>query len=323
MRTFEVLCIGETMVMVTPISGGHLDGDSQYILRPGGAESNVALILAALGHDVAWAGYLGADPFGAIICSELRAASVDISAVIRTSDFPTGVYFKDPHPEGTSVYYYRAGSAASTMGPGSFSELHGTTPRAIHLSGITAAISVSCRELLNEFIFNRVLGEALVSFDVNHRPALWGDRDPAFELLELAQASDVVFVGLDEASALWGVSSAEEVREVIDKPSTLVVKDGGIEAVSFSPDEVARVPAKRVKILDPVGAGDAFAAGWLSGMLRGSNAVERLSLGHLAASRVLASTTDAPQRSDSDVFSANLLGDRFQQGRAIRHTRDW
>lgn len=313
MNTCEVLCIGETMVMVTPIAGGHLNAESHYILRAGGAESNVAITLAALGHDVAWAGYVGDDPLGALVCSELKAATVDISSVQRRPNLPTGVYFKDPHPEGTSVFYYRAGSAASTMGPDSFGEWRDVIPQALHLSGITAAISESCRDLLRKLILDRALEDALISFDVNHRPALWTERDPSVELLELAQASDVVFVGLDEAGILWGTSNAEEVREVLDAPTTVVVKDGGIEAVSFAPEGITRVPANRVSIVDPVGAGDAFAAGWLSGMLRGTSPAARLRLGHLVASHVLISTTDSPELSLKDVIGANLLGDTLQQ----------
>jgi len=313
MSNCEVLCIGEAMVMVTPIAGGRLDAKSHYILRAGGAESNVATNLAALGHAVAWAGYVGDDPLGTIICSELEAAAVDMSFVRRITDSLTGIYFKDPHEEGTSVFYYRTGSAASTMGSECFDEWRDANPQALHLSGITAAISESCRDLLQGLIVERVLGDALVSFDVNFRPSLWTERDAPVELLELAQASDIVFVGLDEAGALWGASSAEEVREILNLPAVVVVKDGGIEAVSFAPEGVTRAPAKQVDIVDQVGAGDAFAAGWLSGMLRGSDPTSRLQLGHLVASQVLTSTTDSPELSLKDAISASIRSDMSER----------
>lgn len=93
------------MVMVTPAEPGRLDARTPMILRPGGAESNVAVHLAALGHRAAGAGQLGQDPFAELILDELRARNVDMSLVRLDDAAPTGVFFKDPAPEGTPVYY--------------------------------------------------------------------------------------------------------------------------------------------------------------------------------------------------------------------------
>ncbi|GAA2448222.1 sugar kinase [Actinomadura vinacea] len=291
MKPVDLLVIGETMVMVTPEHGGRLEAAATFRLSPGGAESNVAALMARLGHTTAWAGAVGDDPLGDVIVESLRSLGVDVGLVRRDGRRPTAVYFKDPAPSGTSVYYYRRGSAASAMSTADLTAWRSRPHRLTHITGITAALSEQCRELTRRVVHERPLRPALLSFDVNHRPALW-NGDAAEELHALAQHSDIVFVGRDEAETLWGTSDARSVRALIDRPAHLIVKDAAEEAVSFTPSGVHRAPARRVEVVDVVGAGDAFAAGWLSGLLDGRDEVTRLRLGHYAASRVLGSPSD-------------------------------
>jgi 2-dehydro-3-deoxygluconokinase len=287
----ELLAIGETMVMVSP-TAGRLTTDGTYLLRPGGAESNVAAHLARMGHQAGWASILGTDPLGDIIIDTLTADGVDTTSVARDPGRPTAVYFKDPTTTGTAVYYYRTGSAASLMSPGELPGWTARSPRVVHLSGITPALSGSCRDLVRSIINERPFGRSLISFDVNHRASLW-NGEAAAELLELARASDVVFVGRDEAESIWETTSAESVRDLMPEPLYLIVKDSAQEAVSFTPEGVFREPARTVDVVDVVGAGDGFAAGWLSGMLQGTSQPVRLRMGHGVASRVVQSPTDS------------------------------
>ncbi|WP_087622853.1 sugar kinase [Aeromicrobium sp. PE09-221] len=290
----DAFCVGETMVMVTPADGSGLRPGAACLLHGGGAESNVAAHLAVLGHHAAWAGALGVDPLGDLIVDELVSAGVDTSDVIRDPAHRTGVYFKDPSPQGTTVYYYRDASAAAAMSGQTVLAWSERRPRIVHVSGITAALSPGCLELLHRIVVDRIFGTALVSFDVNFRPSLWPDRqEAAARLHELARASDVVFVGRDEAEVLWRTGTAEEVRALLPDVPDLVVKDGGSTVVEFSGGQVTSSRAPRVEVVEPVGAGDAFAAGWLAGVLRGLDPVRRLRLGHLVASRVLSSPSDA------------------------------
>lgn len=292
--------------MVTSATGGRLDGNSQYLLRPGGAESNLAIHLAALGHSAAWASQVGRDPLGDLILAELERHNVDTSLVTRLDDAQTGMYFKDPTPQATTVYYYRADSAASRMTPAMAASWAQTTPRVLHVSGITAALSEDCLALLTHLIVDRPL-QAAVSFDVNYRAKLFTESTPEI-LLRLAQASDIVFVGRDEAELLWGTSTPDEIRDLLRRPSALVVKDSDVEAVSYTVDGVFHVPSPTVTVLEPVGAGDAFAAGWLSGYLDGRDQETTLKLGHYVASRVLTSPTD-----HADLGSRNLIEAKLEQ----------
>ncbi|GGO64936.1 carbohydrate kinase [Microbacterium nanhaiense] len=305
MTHFDAICIGETMVALVPEDARPISGDSRMALRVAGAESNVATSLARLGHSVRWVSAVGADPFGEIITRELGSAGVELGAVGVASDAPTGIFAKNPAGESTRVHYYRKGSGASRMTP---DVLAGAgSARLVHVSGITPALSDGCRALTRALVAERALGDAIVSFDVNYRPALWrGLDDAATVLAELARRADIVFVGRDEAEELWGTATAEAVREFLPEPRILVVKDAAIEAVSFEDGEIVRAPSLRVEVVEPVGAGDAFAAGWLSGLLSGRTPRERLRLGHLLASRAVQIVGDCPVAPTADEIQIFL-----------------
>jgi len=313
----DVLCVGETMAMMTPQGGAPLAPATPLVLAAGGAESNVAAFLAPLGHRAAWASRLGDDPLGRIVRDLIADAGVDTS-LVELTDRPTGLYVKAPGPDGTTVLYYRAGSAASTMDAAFATRLAAVRSRVLHLSGITPALSTGCRELVRHLVLDRPLAPAVVSFDVNHRPGLWSAADARDELATLAQAADVVLVGLDEARRLWGCRTAEDVRSRLDGPATLVIKDGAVEAVSFTAEGTTRVAARPVDVVEPVGAGDAFAAGWLSGMLDRRDAWERLALGHLVAAAALGSATDHAELPTRPEIQTQLDHQRAEAHAAAR-----
>ncbi|MGW4250239.1 sugar kinase [Streptomyces californicus] len=243
------------------------------------------------------------------------------------------------------VAYYRAGSAASAMSPENVPYEALFAGHVLHLSGITAALSPDCLALLRELTAPRP-GRPLVSFDVNHRPHLWrGCAEDASVLLELARRADLVFVGEDEAEEAWGIVGAEAIRAALPEPSVLVVKRGSAGATVFASelrpgprgaeagaaalaastdtvsaatpaasadtaapaDTVTPVPALRVDVVAAVGAGDAFAAGFLSATLRGLPVRDRARHGHLMAAAVLTvpgDLTDPPSRDRADRLVA-------------------
>lgn len=279
MTGFEVTCVGESMALVTPDPPAPLALGGPMRLDVAGAESTVACYLAMLGARAAWAGRVGDDPLGRLLLSRIGSYGVDTSLVEVDPAAPTGVFFKDPG-ERTTVYYYRGGSAASRLGPGLVPSLSGL----VHLSGITPALSPSCAALVEAVLDSA----ATVSFDVNYRPALWPVATAAPVLARLAARADVVFVGLDEARTLWGVAGPADVRDLLPGPATIVVKDAANGA--WCGDTF--VPAPPVEVVEPVGAGDAFAAGYLYGMLKDLPGPARLRLGHLVAGAALRVTGD-------------------------------
>lgn len=296
----EVLCVGETMVLVTPVVTAPLANADLFRLDVGGAESTVALYLRELGHRTAWASRLGADPLGQRVLRAMTDNGVDVTWVHTDPAAPTGVYFKDPGPDGTRVHYYRSGSAASRMSAADLAEMPLDQVDVLHLSGITAALSASCHELVKTALTRPRARDQLVSFDVNYRPGLWSAADAGPVLAELASLADIVLVGQDEAATLWDATTPEAVRKLIGSPERLVVKDGSVGATEFRGDIGTFAAAPAVDVVEVVGAGDAFAAGYLSGVLRGLDAAACLRNGHTLAARALAGTGDfIPQRREA------------------------
>ena len=287
--TPRLIAIGETMMMFTPSGAESLAAAEDVRLHPGGAESNVACHVAQAGLSSAWVGAVGDDVLGHRIRRSIERLGVDTRWVTYDSAAPTGVYFKDP---GHGVLYYRSGSAASRMSPATVARIPLEDADIVHLSGITPALSASCAALVDT-VFERVAASsATLSFDVNYRPLLWLEGAAASVLLALASRADIVFVGRDEAQALWGCSTAGDVRALLPEPGRLVVKDSDVGATEFSADGSVFEPAIPTEVLEAVGAGDAFAAGYLAGLLRGAAAHDRLRAGHERARLVLLSTSD-------------------------------
>jgi 2-dehydro-3-deoxygluconokinase len=308
-----VACIGETMVSFIPSAGASLDETASVDLDVAGAESNVAMYLADHGIDARWISRLGDEAFGRRVLDRVRACGVDVSGVHTDPERPTGLLFKDPgksNSGGTKVTYRRQGSAASAMGPDALELDAARTADVWHLTGITPALSTSCRALVEAALARPGPGPA-VSFDVNFRPAVWQGRDPAELLHGYAQAADIVFVGLDEAQTLWGahLAEAEDVRTLLPGPRILVVKDGAIAATTFYDESRLVVPALRVDVVEPVGAGDAFAAGFLAALLQGRSAEHCLRSGHLTAAAALSVTGDHGPLPPPDEFATLLESD--------------
>jgi len=305
----DVVALGESMVTFLPSRPGRLADVPSFERTIGGAESNVACALAAVGHSVRWISRVGADGFGDHLVETIGSYGVDVTSVRRDPARPTGVYFRtagDRATDAHEVAYYRAGSAASVMSAGNLDLEAVRAARVLHLSGITAALSGSCLDLLWE-LTEPGPGRPLVSFDVNFRPGLWADAEGPLVLLELARRADLVFVGADEARDAWGLNGARAVADALREPGLVVVKQGGGEAVAFGERiehvEHVRVQAPRVDVVAAVGAGDAFAAGFLSATLRGLPVRDRIRHGHLMAAAVLTAPGDLatpPARDHAD-----------------------
>ncbi|MEU5648002.1 sugar kinase [Streptomyces pseudogriseolus] len=345
----DVVALGESMVTFLPSQPGRLADVPAFHRSIGGAESNVACALAAAGHTTRWVSRVGADGFGDHLVEAIGGYGVDVSHVRRDPDRPTGVYFRtagDRADDAHEVAYYRAGSAASAMSPTSVDLDAVRAGRVLHLSGITAALSPDCLALMRELTAPRA-GRPLISFDVNHRPGLWGEAYGPEVLLDLARGADIVFVGEDEAEEAWGLRGGPTaIREALPEPHTLVVKQGAKGAVAFcasrgqscrwgdggpsarakprvgeggrdgtpqspgcdnTPRPAATAPALNVDVVATTGAGDAFAAGFLSATLRDLPLKTRLRHGHLTAAATLTTPGDLappPARPLADRLAA-------------------
>lgn len=302
----DVVTLGESMLTVRPNSDS-----ATFEWEVCGAESNVARYCAALGLQTAWISQVGTDLAGDLVLAVIEAAGVDVSEVRRVADRQTGLMLKETTTGDRRVRYYRAGSAAAHMATPMGASLK-RNPRILHLTGITLGLSSTCRELVESLIGDRVTTSCL-SFDINWRPSIWDGSDPSTALREAANRCDIVFVGLDEARDLWGTMSAADIRALLPDPGTLVVKDASNGAHVDLAGRELFVPALRGPVVEPVGAGDAFAAGFLFGVLRHDRDLEAcLRLGHITAMSALAQPSDVGPVADDRAIQLLLDMPRHQ-----------
>lgn len=299
--TPAVVSIGEAMVVLYPDDHAPLATAETFGSDVGGAEFNLATTVARLGVPAAWISRLGADPFGERILAAAAAAGVDTSAVERDPARPTGIYVKertvDDRGFRTRMHYYRRDSAASTIStaqlrePAAAALLHRTSY--VHTTGITAALSPTAAAAVASL--REAIGPGVtVSVDVNYRPQLWpaGAVEP---LQALIGQAELLFAGRDELEAYAG--HAEPARIFAEHPRlrTIVVKDEALRASSYTRDgRATHVPCLVVEVVEPVGAGDAFAAGYLAALAEGRDDVSALRLGHALAALALVSHGDRP-----------------------------
>ena len=268
----EVLTFGETMVLFNPESNGPLRYVNSFGKSVGGADSNVAAALSRLGHDVAWFSKLGKDEFGRQILNVVRGEGVDTSRVKFDAEASTGIMFKERiGGDNPSVYYYRKGSAASRLSVEDIDAEYIKQAKIIHITGITPALSESARAMVFEILKIAKENGITVSFDPNIRLKLWTIEEAKPVLLEIAKMSDIIFPGADEGGLLLGTTDEKEIAEKFIAMGAKIVavklgadgcyvadKDGGVYVSGF----------KIEKLVDTAGAGDGFAAGFLSGVLK-------------------------------------------------------
>lgn len=295
-KRIEVACLGETMAQVIPV-GGDIERAERFVVEHGGAESNTAVGLARLGVPAAWISRLGDDALGRRLKHAISAEGVDVSSVVIDPTRPTGLFTKDLTGTERPVTYFRTNSAASVLDPTDLQRALRLAPTLLHSTGVTAALSEGSETTFASA--PRLCREAQVtfSFDVNYRPILWNSRqEAATALAHIGQDSDLLFVGLDEAGSLWGTHHADELREMFPSPRIVIVKDAAHEAVAFADGQREAVPARKLRVVEPVGAGDGFAAGFIHGYLGGHSLRESLSMGHAVAGAVLSSRSDVGDR---------------------------
>lgn len=325
----RAVTVGEGLAVLVARSGP-LEQSAVFERGAGGAEANVALVLAQLGVSAAWLSRVGDDGFGRYLVAQLAADGVDVGAVTVDPDRPTGLYVKErgsgsgaPHdlPAHTSrMHYYRAGSAGSALSPADLAPriAAGLLDRAdlVHFTGITPALSTSANELTRTLIALPRRGR-LVSFDLNYRPALWGSRVDAAadELAAHVRGADVALLGADEAAEIFGTGDPAALRALFPEPAQLIIKNDKHTVLAFDGDTAVEVPALGLEITERIGAGDAFAGGYLAALLHGADPRTRLRYGHLCAAAALTATGDAAKLPPAqEIRRLSALTDREWAG---------
>jgi 2-dehydro-3-deoxygluconokinase len=318
--TAEVVTLGECLVSFVALEPGPLADIGTFRAVAAGAEANVAVGVARLGHASAFVGRVGSDPFGRTLIRALRGEGVDV-AHLRPDDAPTGLMIRDRPALGPShVEYRRSGSAGSRLAPVDVEEARAlfATAAWLHVSGVTAAISASAREAVGA-AFDLAAAHGLrTSLDLNLRRRLWTDAEAAEVLRPLAARADVVLGSADEFAAVAGLDPGTSSEELVTAAlalgaPTIVLKlghAGAIEASAAGP-AVAALPPVVESVVDVVGAGDAFCAGWIVATLEGLTGAARLGLANACGAASVGALGDQaglPTRAEADRLMTSPSG---------------
>jgi 2-dehydro-3-deoxygluconokinase len=272
---FDVATLGEMMLRLSVPSGERLENARKLDVHPAGAEANVVTLLSRLERNTCWVGALPENPLGRLAGNALREAGVDTSGILWKQSGRMGTYyveFGEP-PRGVQVTYDRAHSCATGL---QSNEIHWNQllkTRLLHLTGITPALSPSCRQIVQEAVQRAKQINVPVSFDINYRQKLWSEEDAAQTLLPLIQGVELLFCSQIDAVRLFDCAGsiqdlAQKMLE-ISQARCIVVTLGEQGALLCHGNEWRQERARPTRIIDRLGAGDALAAGVIHGWLDG------------------------------------------------------
>lgn len=274
----DVVTFGETMVLFNPETQGPLRYVGTFTKSIGGAESNVAIALARLGHKAGWFSKLGDDEFGRYIKSTVMGEEVDVSRVKKDPKRTTGILFKERFSTvNPNVYYYRKGSAASHLMMEDLDMEYIASAKILHVTGISLALSEEMREAVFYAVKEAKKRGVLISFDPNIRLKLWSEEEARETILEMVKLTDLLFPGKEEAELLLGLTEPEEIAVTFLKlgVQTVALKLGKSGCYVKNKETEAFVHGYTVDHpVDTVGAGDGYAAGFISGYLENLSLTE-------------------------------------------------
>ncbi|MGN8851926.1 sugar kinase [Anaerobiospirillum succiniciproducens] len=278
-----LLLAGEPMGLLIAQSEGSLDSVAGFTLAVAGAEFNVATGAARLGHFVSYLTKLGNDPFGTRITNTLTANKIDSSNVLTSDTNTTGFMLKSKVSKGDpEIFYFRKGSAASTLDASDVEKIDFSKFDYVHLTGIFPALTDSTRAAMMALIKKAKELGLFISFDPNLRPQLWPSQEVMVKTLnELASYADLVLPGCGEGKILCGSEDPSKINDFYRSLGArmVVTKLGPDGALVREGDNEYKVPGFIIdKVVDTVGAGDGFACGVITGLMEGlslEKAVER------------------------------------------------
>ena len=259
------------MIAMCPKQKGPIIFSNTFERKIGGAELNVAMGCARLGIKSGWISALGNDDFGKYILKTVRGEDVDVSEVKMVDGYPTSVYFREVLSDGSSrSFYYREKSPTSTMKADGLNEEYFKSAKVLHITGVFPSISKNNQAIVLEAVKLAKKHNLLVSFDPNIRLKMW-TRDEAKAFIEkLLPDVDILLIGDEEIEILLGETTIEDAIKTFHKYGIekVIVKKGSKGAVGSDGKNTYEVAAIKPKALvDTVGAGDGFAAGFLTALL--------------------------------------------------------
>lgn len=287
----DVITIGDAMVAMCPKEKGPILFCNTFERKIGGAELNVAIGCSRLGLKSGWISRLGQDDFGKHILKTVRGEGIDTSQIELVEGYQTSVYFREVMANGDSrSFYYREKSPTSTMTAESLDENYFRNSKVLHITGVFPSINDNNKEILLKAVELAKKNNLLISFDPNIRLKMWTKSQAREFINKFLSEVDILLVGDEEISILI---DEEDTNEAIKKfhdmgIDKVVVKRGAKGAIGSDGSNIYDVAAIKPKaLIDTVGAGDGFAAGFLSAYLKGDSFEESIEFANAVGSLVV------------------------------------
>lgn len=281
----EVVTFGEAMVRLSPPNFRRLEQTNSLDVMVGGAELNTAVALSRLGHPTAWVSRLTRNPLGRLIGNKAREAGVCTDHVVWTDEDRVGVYFVEfgAAPRASGVVYDRKGAAIANIQPGMVNwKAVFTGTKWFHVTGITPALSATAAETTRESLQAARAAGVQTSIDLNYRVKLWSQAEAGRWMSDFMQYCDVLITTEEDVERVFGIKGKdyEDVAAQLAKRFPLkivaitlrenpLVWRNSWTAMAYRDGKVFKTKTYEVEIVDRLGAGDSFAAGFIHGMLEG------------------------------------------------------
>jgi len=280
---YDVVALGEAMLRLSPPNYMRLEQTNSFDVNVGGSELNTSVGVARFGMKTAWITKLVNSPLGKMVANKAREHGIDTSHIVWADEGRVGIYYLElgSTPRASRVIYDRKDSAISKLAPGEVNWstiLKGT--KLFLTSGITAALSPSCREATIEAINEAKKQGCKICFDINYRAKLWSAEEAKKCLSKILDKVDIIVTTQFDTEEVFGYKgSYEEIaKQLKDKFGCSVVAitlrevrtvlTGGWTSIALA-DKLYKGKKYDIEIIDRVGGGDAYTAGFIYGYLTG------------------------------------------------------
>lgn len=269
----DVITIGDAMITFNPVSKGPMRYVHAFERKVGGAELNFAIGCSRLGLKAGWVSRLGNDEFGRHILNFVRGEGIDTSNVKLVDGYPTSLNFKEISEDGSGrTFYYRDNSPTTTLTVDSLDESFIKEAKILHITGVFPAVNKEKNiRLLKEAAQMAKKHGVRISLDPNIRLRLWKKEEVKKALTEFLPFVDIFLTGIEEAEILFGTTDPKEIIEIGKTYgiSYIAIKQGADGSIGWNNGEyIESPPVKAKKVVDTVGAGDGFDAGFVYGVLQ-------------------------------------------------------